>query len=132
VIDLSQFKTSDELLAEDLASSPEFRAEWERTALARAVSLAVLRYRTDHGLSQTALANKLGMRQPQVSRLELGEHNPSMETLMRLSACLGLEFNIQVKPVVRAPGSVNSVAAQARVHEPTGHSSEIVVTAAAA
>jgi transcriptional regulator with XRE-family HTH domain len=130
VIDLSQFKTSEQLLAEDLASDPEFRELWERTALARAVSLAVLRYRTDHGLSQTALAKKLGMKQPQVSRLELGEHNPSMETLLRLSAHLGLEFNIQVRPVADVSSSTSGEGLSQRVAD--AGSSEILVTAAAA
>jgi transcriptional regulator with XRE-family HTH domain len=38
------------------------------------------------------------MKQPQVARLELGEVNPSMETLMRVSAQLGIEFTIDVRP----------------------------------
>jgi hypothetical protein len=33
-----------------------------------------------------------------VGRLELGEVNPSMETLMRVSAQLGIEFTIDVRP----------------------------------
>ena len=64
-----------EVLAEML-QDPEFRAEWERTALARAVAEAVIRYRAEHGLSQTALAGMLGWRQPVVARLEAAEHNP--------------------------------------------------------
>jgi len=38
------------------------------------------------------------MKQPQVARLELGEVNPSMETLTRVSAQLGIEFTIDVRP----------------------------------
>jgi transcriptional regulator with XRE-family HTH domain len=38
------------------------------------------------------------MKQPQVARLELGEVNPSIETLMRVSAQLGIEFTIDVRP----------------------------------
>jgi hypothetical protein len=38
-------KTNDELIAEQLHRDPEFRVEWERTALARAVALAIVRYR---------------------------------------------------------------------------------------
>jgi transcriptional regulator with XRE-family HTH domain len=94
---LSELKTNDEILQEEL-QDPEFRAEWERTALARAVALAIVRYRGDHGLSQRDLAKRLGMKQPQVARLELGEVNPSIETLMRVSAQLGIEFTIDVRP----------------------------------
>lgn len=43
--------TFEQILEEDL-KDPEFRAEWERTALARAVANEVVRYRIEHGLTQ--------------------------------------------------------------------------------
>ena len=95
---LSELKTNDELIAEQLRRDPEFRSEWERTALARAVAVAIVRYRSEHDLSQRELAERLGMKQPQVARLELGEVNPGMETLMRVSGQLGIEFTIDVRP----------------------------------
>jgi transcriptional regulator with XRE-family HTH domain len=95
---LSEMKMNDELIAEQLRADPEFRAEWERTALARAVAVAIVRYRAEHDLSQRELAERLGMKQPQVARLELGEVNPALETLMRISAQLGVEFTIDVRP----------------------------------
>lgn len=95
---LSDMKTNDELLAEHLRVDPEFRVEWERTTLARAVAVAVVRYRAEHGLSQRDLALLLDIKQPQVARLELGEVNPSMDTLMRLASGLGIEFTIDVRP----------------------------------
>ena len=77
---------------------PEFRQAWERTALARAVALRLVEYRAENGLSQSALARKLQMQQPAIARLEAGDHNPSMETLMRLSQGLGIDFNIDITP----------------------------------
>jgi transcriptional regulator with XRE-family HTH domain len=113
---LSELKTNDEILQEEL-QDPEFRAEWERTALARAVALAVVRYRGDHGLSQRDLAERLGMKQPQVARLEVGEVNPSMETLMRVSAQLGIEFTIDVRP---AGTTVHNVTKRAQANNLVG------------
>lgn len=127
-MDLSQFKTAEQSLAEQLDGDPEFRAYWERTALARAVALSVLRYRTAHNLSQSALGRRLGMSQPQVSRLEDGEHNPSMETLLKLSARLGLKFDIQVRPVA---ASVDAAAQAGEPSESPG-GAEVVVAAVAA
>lgn len=95
---LSEMKANDELIAEQLRADPEFRAEWERTALARAVAAAIVRYRAENDLSQRDLAQRLGMKQPQVARLELGDINPSMDTLMRISSQLGIEFTIDVRP----------------------------------
>ena len=113
---LSELKTNDEILQEEL-QDPEFRAEWERTALARAVALAIVRYRGDHGLSQRDLAERLGMKQPQVARLELGEVNPSMETLMRVSGQLGIEFTTDVRP---AGTTVHNVTKRAQANNLVG------------
>ncbi len=77
---------------------PEFRQEWERTALARAIALRLVEFRADNGLSQSALARKLQMQQPAIARLEAGDHNPSVDTLMRLSQGLGIDFRIDITP----------------------------------
>ena len=105
----------EEVLAEQL-QNPEFRELWTQEALARVVSLAVLTYRTDRGLSQTALAEELGLKQPAVSRLEIGEVNPSIETLRRLSSVLGMEFLISIAPSGR-PKLLGKEAARAEFTE---------------
>jgi transcriptional regulator with XRE-family HTH domain len=108
----SDLKTNEHVLAAELRD-PDFQHEWDRTAVARAVALTVLTYRTDHGLSQRALAMKLDMTQPQLARLEAGEHNPTIETLARLAQTLDLEFAIDIHPRQRAP-KLLSRRAQAR------------------
>ena len=50
-VKLSEMKTNDELIAEQLHTDPAFRAEWERTALARAVAVAIVRYCAEHDFS---------------------------------------------------------------------------------
>lgn len=97
--DLSHLPTAEEVFAEmDAELNAEAHARWERTALARAVANAVVAYRTTHHLSQGALAAKLGMKRPAISRLERGENNPSIETLERLASGLGLRFIVDVAP----------------------------------
>lgn len=96
-VKLSDLKTVDEFLDEQL-EDPEFRAEWNRTALARAVSLRLIQYRVHKGLSQAELAKKIGIKQPAVARLEAGEKNPTWETLSRLSDTLGIEFLVDIAP----------------------------------
>ena len=86
-----------DVLRRDL-DNPAFRAEWERTALARAVAIAMVGYRIKHSLTQTQVARRLGLRQPHVARLEIGEHTPSLDMLRRLSRRLGLRFIIDVAP----------------------------------
>jgi transcriptional regulator with XRE-family HTH domain len=99
-VKLSDLRTNDELLAEETAD-PAFRAEWERTAVARAVALRLVGYRAERDLSPRDLAKLLEMDQPQVARLERGDVNPTLETLMRLAGALDIEFTIDVRPVNR-------------------------------
>ena len=79
-----------------LLKDPEFRREWEPTALARAVAIRVIEYRVEHGISQTELGRRLGMHQPAIARLEEGEHNPSIDMLRRLSQKLEIDININI------------------------------------
>ena len=94
---LTDLKSHRDVVREHL-SDPEYRAEHERTALARAVALEVTKYRADHGLSQRALAVRLGMQQPAIARLESGDVTPSLATLVRLSKTLGVEFHVDITP----------------------------------
>ncbi len=81
--------------------------------MARAIALKVLTYRTEQHLSQRALAEKLGMTQPQIARIEAGEHNPTIDTLARIAQALDIEFAIDVRPCAREPKFINK-RAQAR------------------
>ncbi len=74
--------------AEDRARSPA----------AQAVAAVVVAQRARRGLSQAALGKQLGMTPPQVARLELADHDPSIGTLRRLARALGVTFNIEVAP----------------------------------
>ncbi len=103
---IGELKTAEEVLAEDLRD-PEFHQEWVRTAPARAVAVQVVAYRAEHNLTQSALARRLGMKQPAIARLETGEHAPTLETLERLSWGLGVEFHIDITP--RSPTTVQLV-----------------------
>jgi transcriptional regulator with XRE-family HTH domain len=88
---------ADEVLRRNLRD-PDFRKEWNRTVIARAVASLLLRYRAEHGLSQTGLAKMVGMQQPAIARLEAGEKNPTWETLARLAETLGIEFLVDIAP----------------------------------
>jgi ribosome-binding protein aMBF1 (putative translation factor) len=99
---LSKLPTLDEVLEEELRD-PEFRREWERSALARAVALGVIRYRSREGIAQRKLAEILGWKPAQVARVEQGEHTPSIDTLLHLSRRLGLRFALSIGPTEQPP-----------------------------
>jgi ribosome-binding protein aMBF1 (putative translation factor) len=95
---LSDLPIADEIHERHGRTDPEYTAETERTRFANEVAIAVLKYRAEHGLTQTALARRLGMRQPHVARLEAADHEPSLAMLERLAKVLGLDFRIDITP----------------------------------
>lgn len=101
-------KTFDALVAEEQLADPSFRAEWQRLAPARELAATLLRYRAEHKLSQRALAEKLGVSQPRVVKLESGEHNPEVDTIINAVKQLGIEFVLDVAPAGRKPALVTA------------------------
>lgn len=90
--------TFEELIAWQKRQDPAFAERWDCGAFARDVSLAVLRYRTDHGLDMDQLAQRLGVDPETVEVLEEGEFDPDLSTLRLLAERLGLRFALDIHP----------------------------------
>lgn len=124
-------KTHGELLAEEINRDPSFREEWEATAVARVVAAKLIDYRAEHKLSQRKLAEKLGVKQPFVAKLESGERNPEVETLVRIAGALRIEFMLDIAPAQKQPKLITKTVRQA--HEAVKREREgVSVTFAAA
>jgi predicted XRE-type DNA-binding protein len=106
-------KTFGELVPEEQLADPSFRAEWQRLAPAREFAASLLRYRAEQKLSQRALAEKLGISQPRVAKLESAEHNPEIDRIIRAVRRLGIEFALDVAPADRKPALVTARARRA-------------------
>jgi DNA-binding XRE family transcriptional regulator len=119
-------KNFDALVAEEQLADPSFKAEWQRLAPAREFAATLLRYRAEHKLSQRALAEKLGVSQPRVVKLESGEHNPGVDTIINAVRRLGIEFLLDVSPASRRPALVT---ARAQKHGGVAHDDVSVVAA---
>lgn len=121
-------KNFDALVAEEQVADPSFKAEWQRLAPAREFAATLLRYRAEHKLSQRALAQKLGVSQPRVVKLESGEHNPDVDTIINAVRRLGIEFVLDVAPASRKPALVT---ARAQKGGAIAHDDVAVVAASA-
>jgi ribosome-binding protein aMBF1 (putative translation factor) len=128
-VKLSDLPTHGEVLAGHLDADPEYRREWERTALARAMAVKVIAYRAEHDLSQTALAKRLRMSQPAVARLESGEHNPTFPMLLRISGALGIELAIDITPSGHEPQLIGKRARRNALESFQGNGYAVVVAA---
>ncbi len=58
------------------------------------ISTALFDYRLKYELSQKKLAEKLGVTQPMVAKLESGDYNYTIEQLWKIATKLGFKFSI--------------------------------------
>ena len=72
--------------------SAEYRAEAERLAPFEALARLIIKHRLALGLTQQALAQRMGTSHSAVSRMESGQHPTKPETLRRLAHALELRF----------------------------------------
>lgn len=69
----------------------EIRARGEAPAFLRGFGSVIREERIAKGLSQKQLALRIGMKQPDISRVEEGKKNVTLFTLMRLCKALGIK-----------------------------------------
>ena len=88
----------DDYLKEQL-NDPEFRQEWEAQEPEFAIVQAMIDARKKSGLTQKQLSERTGIAQADISKLESGNGNPSIKTLQRLAAGMGMRVKIEFQPV---------------------------------
>lgn len=93
--------TFDEYLSRQM-EDPEFRAEWEALEPEFQIVRAIIEGREMNGLTQEQLAKTTGIDQANISRLESGTANPSLRTLKRLAAGLGMQLKLEFVPLARS------------------------------
>ena len=69
--------------------NPEFKAEYERTRPEFEIMHALVNARVSQNLTQKELAEKSGVRQSNISRIENGTCSPTIATLEALAAGMG-------------------------------------------
>ena len=79
-------------------------------ALAAHCAKQLIELRAKHGETQKALAARLGMTESMVSRLERGDHVPSLRTLCRIADAFGgkIEIHFHEHEHTHADGTTHS------------------------
>ena len=55
----------------------------------------IIAARTEKGITQSQLAEMLGTQRSNISRLEKGDHNPSVDLLLKIATVLNIDLNFQ-------------------------------------
>ena len=56
----------------------------------------IIKKRLNQGITQKQLAEKIGTKQPVISRLESGTYNPSIKFLHRVAEALDAELSVKI------------------------------------
>ncbi|MBQ7583797.1 MAG: helix-turn-helix transcriptional regulator [Lachnospiraceae bacterium] len=93
-------KTLDIMLSEQLKDE-EFRNEYEAIQPEMDVIRAIVDARTSQNLTQKELAERTGIDQADIIKLENGTRNPSVNLLKRLAEGMGMALKIEFVPKQR-------------------------------
>ena len=80
---------------------PDFKKEYDALAPEFAIIQAIIDARKSTGMTQKDLAEKTGITQGDISRLETGSANPSLKTLQRLAEGMGMTLKLEFLPLAR-------------------------------
>ena len=93
--------TFDDMLNEQL-QDPEFRKEYEAIQPEMDVIRAIVDARISQNLTQKELSERSGINQADISKIENGTRNPSLNLLKRLADGMGMTLKIEFVPKQRA------------------------------
>jgi ribosome-binding protein aMBF1 (putative translation factor) len=87
---------------EEQMKNPEFKEEWNKLDTEFALIESIIRAREMAGLTQAELAERIGTKQPALSRLERGGFKTAtVETLTKIAHALNTELIIKLQPTER-------------------------------
>ena len=90
-------RTLDDMFAEQMKDE-EFRKEYEAIQPEMDVIKAIVDARISQNLTQKELAERTGINQADISKLEKGTRNPSIRLLQRLADGMDMVLNVTFTP----------------------------------
>ena len=87
----------DKLLEQEL-KNPEFQKEWDALEPEFNIIKAIVQARKNSHLTQKELAQRTGINQADISKLETGNANPTIFLLQRLAEGMDMQLKLEFIP----------------------------------
>ena len=84
-------------IREELMQDEEFKDEYEKLKPRYELISEVIKARREQNITQEELALRVGTQKSNISRLESGTYNPSLDFLSKLAKGLGKEIHIELR-----------------------------------
>lgn len=93
---MSRAGISFEEIEKDMIKDEEFKAEYERLKPRYEAIEQIIRARKEQNMTQEELAKRVGTQKSNISRLESGNYNPTLDFLVKVAESLGKHLSIHL------------------------------------
>lgn len=93
---MSNASISFEEMKKDLLKDDEFKVEYEKLKPRYEAIEQIIRARKEQNMTQAELAKRVGTQKSNISRLESGNYNPTLDFLIKVSEALGKNLSVQL------------------------------------
>lgn len=94
---MSKAGVSFDAVKKDLMQDEDFKNEYERLQPRYEIISQIIQARKEQKMTQADLAKRMGTQKSNISRLESGNYNPSLDFLSKVAHCLGKDLKILIK-----------------------------------
>ena len=88
---------SFEEMKADMLKDEEFKSEYEKLKPRYEAIEQIIMARKELNMTQAELAKRVGTQKSNISRLESGNYNPSLDFLVKVAESLGKRLSVQIK-----------------------------------
>lgn len=93
---MSNAGISFEEMKTDMLKDEEFKIEYEKLKPRYEAIEQIIRARKEQNITQAELAKRVGTQKSNISRLESGNYNPSLDFLAKVAESLGKKISVKL------------------------------------
>lgn len=93
---MSKAGVSFEEMKSDMLKDEEFKIEYKKLKPRYEAIEQIIRARKEQNITQAELAKRVGTQKSNISRLESGNYNPSLDFLAKIAESLGKKISVTI------------------------------------